>query len=89
MATDFSSAVKTITTSAAALASAKEVNWITLRSIRSNWPIAIGPSGVTVATGLLLLPGEIMDFGTCDLGDIYVIGHAGDKLWYAYGSTTA
>lgn len=89
MATDFSGGVKTVTASAAALAGAKEVLWLTLRSINSNGQIMLGASGVTATAGFALLPGEIVRFGTCDLGDVYLIGTAGDKLWYVYGSTTA
>lgn len=89
MATDFGVALKTVTASAAALASAKEVNWLVVRSIDSNGQIMLGGSGVTATAGFPLLPGEVVNFVTCDLGDVYIIGDAGDKLWYAYGSTTA
>lgn len=91
MATDFGSGVKTITASAAKLAaSTKEVNWLTLKTLKSNHPIAIGATGVALTDGYLIFGNDPpLKLGTCDLADVFVIGTAGDKLFYVYGNTTA
>lgn len=54
--------------------------WINVRSLASNAEMALGTSGVTLANGYLLLPGEAHRLGACDMAQLYVIGTAGDNL---------
>jgi hypothetical protein len=87
MATAIKSGVKTVAATAAALSTAQECNWLRLIGPLSNAEVAVGPSTVTLTTGFLLMPGQILELGSCDLGDVYVIGTAGDIVAWIAGYT--
>lgn len=82
MATAIINGQTTVAATRAALSTTKECNWLILRSIKSNAEMAIGNSSVTLANGFILLPGEAVKLGTCDLLDVNVIGTADDTLFW-------
>ncbi len=100
MATTVTQARKAITTTgtAVALASAQEVLSLIIRAEGGNKNVIhIGSSTVTTADlatrGVYLKPGELcpVDFGPCDLAEIYINGDSADAVTYyaVYGTTTS
>jgi len=100
MATTVTQARKAITNTgtAVALASAQEVLSLIIRAEGGNKNVIhIGSSTVTTADlttrGVYLKPGELcpVDFGPCDLAEIYINGDTLDAVTYyaVYGTTTS
>jgi len=80
------------TGTAEALASIQEVDWVKVWCPISNEQvIKVGESTVTdtdaATEGLPIIPGAPPElFLSCDLADFYVVGLAGDKIYYVAGS---
>lgn len=89
MASDIKMGQKTVAATAAAISTTQEMTWINVRSISSNAEMAIGDSGVTLANGYVILPGETHRLGAIDLAQLYVIGTAGNKLFWIGTHTAA
>jgi len=79
---------RTVAAVAAALGSAALVNGVAVKARSSNLgPVWVGGAGVTTAddgtgAGYKLLPGEAASFAVSNISAIYIVGAAGDVVYY-------
>lgn len=88
MATSFGGGSITVDTTQQALGTAREVDWLTIRTLKGADIVCAGATGVEIGTDFPILGGEIIDYGPCDLADVFVIGaNDTDKLFFAWAET--